>query len=182
MPEYSVYSIRSVNIVIIYSSMAAAKMMTHETFSHPRFPWNTITCPSSDRSMRFHYHVKKRRSHILKISFKYRNWILENKVPCNWDRLTQIFFYAKCIRFCRPQMPPVLFRARCVNPLHAKYFRGSMKHIFTFHVILPHWYDTGGWNTSSNKTRTYPFYIANIMAASVLATQGARASAAMKLA
>ena len=49
------------------------------------------------------------------------------------------------------------------NPLHARFFRGSIKHIFTFHVILPHWYDTGGWNPSSNKTRTYPFYIVNIM-------------------
>ena len=57
-----------------------------------------------------------------------------------------------------------------INPLHAKYFRGNIKHIFTFHVIPPYWCDTGGWNPSSNKTRTYPFYIVNIMAAGVLAT------------
>ena len=62
----------------------------------------------------------------------------------------------------------------CLNPLHAKLFRGNLKHIFTFFVIPPHWYDTGGWNPSSNKTRTYPFYKVNIMAAGVLATQGAR--------
>ena len=68
-----------------------------------------------------------------------------------------------------------------LNPLHAKFFRGHIKHIFTFHVIPLHWFNTGGWNPSSNKTRTYPFYIANIMAAGVLATQGARTSAAMIL-
>ena len=37
---------------------------------------------------------------------------------------------------------------------------------------------TGSWNPSSSKTRTYPFHIINIMVADVLATQGARASAA----
>ena len=68
-----------------------------------------------------------------------------------------------------------------INPLRAKFFRGNIKHIFTFYVIPPHWYDTGGWNPSSNKTRTYLFYIGSIMAAGVLATQGARTSAAMIL-
>ena len=68
-----------------------------------------------------------------------------------------------------------------VKPLRAKFLRENIKHIFTFHVIPLHWYDTGGWNPSSNKTRTYPFYIVNIMAAGVLATQGAGASGAMIL-
>ena len=44
------------------------------------------------------------------------------------------------------------------------------KHIFTFCVISPYWYNAGSWNPSSNKTRTYLFYIVNIMAADVLAT------------
>ena len=35
----------------------------------------------------------------------------------------------------------------------------------------------GGWNPSSCKTRTYLFYIVNIIAADDLATPGARASA-----
>ena len=35
------------------------------------------------------------------------------------------------------------------------------------------------WNTSSSKTRTYLFYIVNIMGADVLPTQGVRASATM---
>ena len=35
------------------------------------------------------------------------------------------------------------------------------------------------YNTSWSKRRTYIFYIVNIMAADVLATKGARASAAM---
>ena len=29
----------------------------------------------------------------------------------------------------------------------------------------PHWHDTGGWNPSSRRTRTYLFYIDNIMGA-----------------
>ena len=74
-----------------------------------------------------------------------------------------------------------VFNAGCLNPLCAKCFRGNIKHIFTFHIIPPYWYDTGGWNPSSHKTRTYPFYIVNIMAAGVLVTQGARTSAAMIL-
>ena len=68
-----------------------------------------------------------------------------------------------------------------LNPLHAKFFRGNIKHIFTFYVIPPHWYDTGGWNPSSSKKRTHPFHIVNIMAVGVLETQGARTSAAMIL-
>ena len=49
--------------------------------------------------------------------------------------------------------------------------------IFTFCVIPPYWHDTGSWNPSSSKTRTYLFYIIKIMAADGLAMQGARASA-----
>ena len=48
-------------------------------------------------------------------------------------------------------------------------------------VIPPHSEHTGSWNSSSSKTRTCLFYIINIMAADVLATQGARASATMIL-
>ena len=50
--------------------------------------------------------------------------------------------------------------------LRAKLFRGSIKYIFIFYVIPPHRYDT---------------YIVNSMAAGVLATKGARTSAAMIL-
>ena len=68
-----------------------------------------------------------------------------------------------------------------VNPLRAKFFPREHKHTFTFCVICPHWYNVGNWNPSSNKTRTYLFYMVSIMAADVLATWGARASAAMIL-
>ena len=57
----------------------------------------------------------------------------------------------------------------------------TKKHTFTFYVIALRWCDTGSWNPSSSKTRTYLFYIVNIMAAEVLATKGARASATMIL-
>ena len=70
------------------------------------------------------------------------------------------------------------------NPLHARFFRDNKKsYVFTFHVIPPHWHDTGSWNPSSSKTRTYHVlsYIVIIMDADVLVTQGARASATMIL-
>ena len=70
---------------------------------------------------------------------------------------------------------------RRVNPLHAKFLQREQKHIFTFYVIPPRWHDTGSWNPSLSKTRTYQFYIVSIMAADVLATKGARASATMIL-
>ena len=44
-----------------------------------------------------------------------------------------------------------------INPLRAKFFRGNMKHIFTFYIIPPYWYDRDCWNSYSNKTKTYPF-------------------------
>ena len=50
----------------------------------------------------------------------------------------------------------LLALVKVLNPLRAKFLRGNTKHIFTFYVIPPHGYDTGGWNPSSNKTRTYP--------------------------
>ena len=59
-------------------------------------------------------------------------------------------------------------------------FQIEQKLIFTPYVIPPHWH-TGSRNPSPSKTRTCLFYTANIMAADVLATQGARASATMIL-
>ena len=56
-----------------------------------------------------------------------------------------------------------------INPLGAKFFRGNIN-IYIHFVISPHWYDAGCCNPSSNKTRTYLFYLFNIMAADVLAT------------
>ena len=50
-----------------------------------------------------------------------------------------------------------------------------------FYIFPPYWYDTDSLNHPSSKTRTYLFYIVNIMGADVLATQGARASATMIL-
>ena len=67
-----------------------------------------------------------------------------------------------------------------LNLLRAKFFRGT-KHIFTFYVIPLYLFGTGSWNPSSSKTRTYLFYIVNIIAADVLVTKGAMASATMIL-
>ena len=55
------------------------------------------------------------------------------------------------------------------------------KRVFTFYVIPLHWHAKDNSNLSLYKTRTYLFYIVNIMVADVLATQGARASATMVL-
>ena len=49
--------------------------------------------------------------------------------------------------------------------LYVLNFQREEKHIFTFCVIPRHWHDTGSWNASSSKTRTYLFYIINIMGA-----------------
>ena len=67
-----------------------------------------------------------------------------------------------------------------INPLRAIFQRGQ-KHVCTFYVIPAHWYDTGTWNPSSSKIRTYLLYRFNIMTAEVLATKGASASGAMIL-
>ena len=63
--------------------------------------------------------------------------------------------------------------------LYVLFFQREHKHIFTFYVILPHQWDPGSWNSSLSKTGTCLFYIINIMAADVLATQEARASVTM---
>ena len=55
----------------------------------------------------------------------------------------------------------------------------NFSEVITFYVIPPHWHNTGSWNPSWHKTRTFFFYIVNIIGADVLATQGARASAAV---
>ena len=68
----------------------------------------------------------------------------------------------------------------CVNPLHTNFFIGNKTYIYIL-CHSPHWHDTGSWNPFSSKTRTYLFYIVNIMVADVLATQGARASVTMVL-
>ena len=65
-----------------------------------------------------------------------------------------------------------------LTPYELNFFRGNIKHIFTFYVIPPHWYDTGTSNPSSSMRRTYIVYIVSIMAVDVLATKGARTSAA----
>ena len=65
--------------------------------------------------------------------------------------------------------------------LYVPNFQRKHKHIFTFYFISSHWYDTSSWNSSSRNTGTYSFYIVKIMAADVLATQGARASATLIL-
>ena len=37
-------------------------------------------------------------------------------------------------------------------------FAVGTKHIITFYVSPPHWYDRGSWNLSSSKTRSCIFY------------------------
>ena len=63
-----------------------------------------------------------------------------------------------------------------INPLGAKFFRGNIIIYSHFDAFMPHW---RGCNPSSCKTRTYLFYIVNIMAADDLVTQWGRASVTM---
>ena len=52
----------------------------------------------------------------------------------NWE----VIFYTLFVFICQDNdLSSVI-----VNPLRAKFFRENIKHIFTFYVITPHWYDT----------------------------------------
>ena len=92
-----------------------------------------------------------------------------------------IQFCLKCLN--EPKVSCLLCLAsiakQSVNHLRAILFYREQEPIFTFHVIPPHWHDTGCWHPSSSNTRTYLFYLVNIMDADVLATQGAKASTSM---
>ena len=57
----------------------------------------------------------------------------------------------------------------------------TYKNVATLYIFPPLWRGTVSSNHSSCKTRTSPSYIVKIMGANVLATEGARASAAMIL-
>ena len=72
-------------------------------------------------------------------------------------------------------------KIRHFKPFGAKFFIRRHKNVSIIYIIPPSWIDTGSWNPSSCKTRSCLFCIVNIMAADGLATQGARASAAMLL-
>ena len=74
-----------------------------------------------------------------------------------------------------------LHRAQIINPSVAEFISGNIKISFKFSIISQHGIGTGYWNPSWWKTRIYLSCIFNIMAVDVLATQGARASAAMVL-
>ena len=69
-----------------------------------------------------------------------------------------------------------------VNPLHAELFRSNIDMYLLYTPFLhTDMMSTGISNPFSCKTRAYLSYIVSIMAADGLATQGARASAAMVL-
>ena len=55
------------------------------------------------------------------------------------------------LKLLSAKMAATLSMGRWVNPLRAKFFRGNIKHIFTFYVIPPHWYDTSGIDISCKK-------------------------------
>ena len=52
--------------------------------------------------------------------------------------------------------------------LNVQIFQSKHKQVFTFYAIPPHWHAIDNWSPSLYKTRTYQFYIINIMAADVL--------------
>ena len=68
-----------------------------------------------------------------------------------------------------------------LNPLRAKFLRENINIYLHFMSFLHTNKTQVAENSSSSKTRTCLFYMINIMAADVLATQGARASATMIL-
>ena len=64
---------------------------------------------------------------------------------------------------------------------HAAFIYKKHKNVFIFSIISEHFDGTCSWNLSWRKTGMHLSYVINIMAADDLATQGARASAAMVL-
>ena len=47
-------------------------------------------------------------------------------------------------------------------PFTCQIFEKEEKHIFAISLIIPrYWHDTGSWNPSSSKTKTYLFHIVN---------------------
>ena len=67
------------------------------------------------------------------------------------------------------------------NSLCAKFFKRNPNLYLHFFFISAHCEDTNNWNLSSWKTMACLFQIASIVTADDLATQGARASAAIIL-
>ena len=55
-----------------------------------------------------------------------------------------------------------------ISSLRAYLFIANMK-VSKIYIIPPHWHDTGSWNTSSRKTKTYIFYKFNILGTDFLA-------------
>ena len=79
------------------------------------------------------------------------------QTPVTFEMDIFIQKYTKC--------PPFFFKS-CwgvtvctVLTLYELNFQRKHKHVFTFHVISPHWHAIDSWNPSSCKTRTYLFYI-----------------------
>ena len=80
--------------------------------------------------------------------------------------------------------PQMNIHADPINPLLAKLqiFQQKHKHLSLISTFPPYWlYDTGSWNSFSQKTRSYKSYLVNIMGADNLEALGARASATMIL-
>ena len=104
--------------------------------------------------------------HVSKMDPKGRNWdTMANAISLTIITLHNFHFFLGIL-----QDMVLLYALWFLNPLRDRFFQREHKHMFTFCVILPHWYNAGSWNPSSNTTRTYLFYIVNIMVADVLAT------------
>ena len=103
-------------------------------------------------------------------------WLIVNF----WSCLGKISFglLQSCKMVCQCSRVSLLV---CFNPLRAILFKENINIYMYLHFMSFLTNKTRSWNPSSSKTRTCLFYIINIMAADVLATQGARASTNMIL-
>ena len=75
-----------------------------------------------------------------------------------------------------PHKGPVTWK---MFPLYDVIMHRIYKDVSAIYIIPPHWHDTGSWDPSSCKTRTYLFYKVNVKDADVLVTQGLEASVTM---
>ena len=129
-------------------------------------------------------------SHYLSQCWDSINWTLRNKVQWNFSRNSNIFVEKNALEsvcviasiLSRRQWvnsQPTTSSVCFLNSSRTKLFIGNVKHISISHIIPPNWHNRSSWNGSLFKTRTYLFYIINIIGADVLATPRTRTSATM---
>ena len=81
--------------------------------------------------------------------------------------------------YTHTQKPGIMDHDKSFSHCHAEFIRGNIKKHIAISLIPQYLDSAGTWNSSSSKMMTYSCLTVNTMVADVLATQEARASAAI---